>query len=179
MIPRLSLLRKSRMLSSYILFPEAKFLVICVRVFNPRSCHPRLTLGRAPLCMHIAHNRDREKSSSQDTQFHIWTIWEQQPNLRWTWACCAVILRNSSLCFMSTLPAPSLFPLHYVCLYATVSTYMLQMLATPPPPPVLVCSGYPPIVLQDLIMMFTLRGWLFSLKVGFCSGQKSGLFAEN
>jgi hypothetical protein len=32
---------------------KQNFLSFCVRVFNLRSCHLRLTLGRAPLCIHI------------------------------------------------------------------------------------------------------------------------------
>ncbi len=37
---------------------------VCVRVFNLRTCHLRMTTGRAPLCIHnyTFCNRDREKS---------------------------------------------------------------------------------------------------------------------
>ncbi len=42
------------------------------RVFDLRSYHLRLTLVHGPLWI---HNRVREKSSGQTTQFNIWTIW--------------------------------------------------------------------------------------------------------
>jgi hypothetical protein len=38
------------------------FLLFSVRAFNPRSCHPRLTLGLASLCCHIKEQREELRS---------------------------------------------------------------------------------------------------------------------
>jgi hypothetical protein len=46
------------------------FVILCTGIYcNIRSCHLRLTLGRAP-SMHT-HNRNIEKSSGRPTQFNI------------------------------------------------------------------------------------------------------------
>jgi hypothetical protein len=67
-----------------VLIPEAEFLVIfSVRVFNLRSYHLGLSLGRAPPCIHIIGTVRRAQvrpSSSIFEQDEPWT--EPQLKLR-------------------------------------------------------------------------------------------------
>ncbi len=55
----------------------------CVRVWNLRSCHLRLTLGSAPLCTVYTHREDLR--SGLPVQYLNNMIYGQ--NLRWTWVC--------------------------------------------------------------------------------------------
>ncbi len=63
----------------------------CVRVFNLRSCQPRMTWGRAPLW-----RPQVRPLSSIFEQYDLWT--EPKFNLRWIWVFCMVIIWNFSLC---------------------------------------------------------------------------------
>ncbi len=67
-------------------------------MFNLRSCHLRLTLGRVPLCIHIIGTERKVQVRPFSWIFEQYEQWtEPQLNLRWTWVYCLVILLNSSL----------------------------------------------------------------------------------
>ncbi len=71
-----------------------------VRVFNVRSCHLRLTLGRAPLWIHKIRTERAQVRQPSSIFEQYKPLTEPQLNPRWTWVCCAVIpwviLRNPS-----------------------------------------------------------------------------------
>jgi hypothetical protein len=72
--------------------------MLCIRVLNLRSCHLRLTLGRAPLCMYIIGKLRRPQVKPPSAIFEQYDPWtELQLQLRCFWICCAVILCKSSL----------------------------------------------------------------------------------
>ncbi len=59
---------------------DAEFAVICVSLFNLGGVlSPEADLRPRPSLR--THNREREKSSGQTTQFNIWTIWAMDRTL--------------------------------------------------------------------------------------------------
>ncbi len=73
-----------QLLHSEFPYEDEENLISFLSVLNMRSCHLRLTLGRAPLCMYIctlhnAHNSDRQKSPVRPPcsildQYEPWTV---------------------------------------------------------------------------------------------------------
>ncbi len=87
---------KCLLCSEMIVSLKVGFLVIlCTCVFNLRSCHLRLTLDRAPLCINIIGTYSREEINSGHP-VHYWNNMSHGQNLSLTltWVYCAVILWN-------------------------------------------------------------------------------------
>ncbi len=64
-----------------IILKPSPFPIFCALEFNLRSCHLRLTLDRAHLCIHIIQtDRQLRPASSVFEQYDPWT--EHQVNLR-------------------------------------------------------------------------------------------------
>ncbi len=86
-------------------------LSFCVRVFNLRSCHLRLTLGRTSLCIHILGTKRRSQVRPPSSIFEQYDPWTSSTS-GWIWVWCAVILMKFQPLASGCPPLFSLILLH-------------------------------------------------------------------